>query len=75
MNICVYLPKREELSLRTVLAFPNDSNRGVASSICGQSQHRNVSFNYDTEWNGIKIYKRTVLTSIWREKTGEEKES
>lgn len=39
MNICVYLPKREELSLRTVLAFPNDSNRGVASSICTQTQH------------------------------------
>lgn len=42
MNICVYLPKREELSLRTVLAFPNDSNRGVASSICTQTQHTEV---------------------------------
>lgn len=33
MKICVYLPKREELSLRTVLAFPKDSNSGVASRI------------------------------------------
>lgn len=31
--ICEYFPKREELSLRTVLAFPKDSNRGVASRI------------------------------------------
>lgn len=67
MNICVYLPKREELSLRTVLAFPNDSNRGVASSICTQTD-RNVSLHEDTDWNGIKSCKRTELTSIWREK-------
>lgn len=33
MYICVYLPKREELSLRTVLAFPKDSKSGVASRI------------------------------------------
>lgn len=33
MKICVYLPKRDELSFRTVLAFPKDSKRGVASRI------------------------------------------
>jgi len=33
-KICVYLPKRDELSLRTVVALPKLSSRGEASRIC-----------------------------------------
>lgn len=34
--ISVNLPKREELSLRTVLALPNASSRGLDSSTCAE---------------------------------------
>lgn len=33
-KICVYLPKRDELSLRTVVALPKLSSSGEASRIC-----------------------------------------
>lgn len=42
----MYFPKRLELSFRTVLAFPKDSSRGVASSIYQEikSLGQNLSF-------------------------------
>lgn len=36
--ISVNLPKREELSLRTVLALPNASSRGLDSSTCAEQE-------------------------------------
>ena len=36
-SICVNLPKREELSLRTVLALPNASRRGLDSRTCASA--------------------------------------
>lgn len=38
--ICAYLPKRDELSLRTVLALPNASSSGLDSSTCCSTGRR-----------------------------------
>ena len=37
-----YLPKRDELSLRTVFALPNDSRSGLHSITCTRKGRRRV---------------------------------
>lgn len=59
MKICVYLPKREELSLRTVLAFPKDSNRGVASRIWPITIDRNVTMATFNRYGMVVVKAKT----------------
>lgn len=76
MKICVYLPKREELSLRTVLAFPKDSSRGVASSICVQSPHTEMCFVIPSSgiWNKMASKENIAYRDLMREEEEKEKD-
>lgn len=47
-KISTNFPKRLELSFRTVLAFPKDSSRGVASRIWRLSIRVSADFIYNT---------------------------
>ena len=56
-SISTNLPKREELSLREVLALPNASSSGLDSSTCGGGRDRGgVDCGCVDEWMcGVRV--------------------